>query len=734
PHHPTLLWPIVECNETACRMNGFAREELIGQPLNTLHATHLDAETLSEYLAEIKREGLVQFEALHQRKDGNLFPIEVVTSIVNLGGREMVLGIDRDITERKQTEAMRARMAMIVDSTHDAIISVDRLSRITSWNAGAERITGYSAAAAIGRSVVMLVPRAERPERITEYEEWLAHGEPILRREESWQRQDGQIIDVGLTISKTPAGDYAVVARDISTQKQAAAELARARDAALESSRLKSEFLATVSHEIRTPMNGVIGMAELLLDTTLDAEQREFAETINESAQALLAIINDILDYSKIEADKIMLDASLFSPVEVLGSVGSILGARARAKGIALSTEISGQVPFHLFGDAGRLRQVLLNLAGNAVKFTEHGGVSIRAELASAIDETITLRFTVSDTGIGIPAAALAHLFQPFMQADGSVTRKYGGTGLGLAISKRLAELMGGAIGCTSVAGQGSTFWFTAQFGKAEQQPNPEQGEPEAPEIPLGHGLVLLAEDNYVNQKLARRQLAKLGFSVDIVSTGQAAVERATRGEQRYRLVLMDCHMPEMDGFGATRAIRAHERMNGTHLPIIAMTASALRGDREACMAAGMDDFLAKPVRQAELRAMLERWLPPSNHEATEAVLDPTMLDELRSLSGNAEIFGELMLAFQHEIHTQLAALQRALAEGNCAALAQAAHHLRGSSANFGATGLAAVCARLEAHGRSGELAISRALSPQLDDAATQVLDELSVLLQTPVR
>jgi len=257
---------------------------------------------------------------------------------------------------------------------------------------------------------------------------------------------------------------FAYVVEDITERKQADAILAQDRDAALESSRLKSEFLATISHEIRTPMNGVIGMAELLLNTTLDEEQREFALTINDSAQSLLTIINDILDYSKIEAGKLILNTTDMSLTEIVGSVSSILRPRIRAKQLAFVIKIGAGVPAQIRGDSDRLRQILLNLAGNAVKFTERGTITLQIDCTQQNDDIVTMCFAITDTGIGIPAAALQHLFQPFTQADGSVTRRYGGTGLGLAISRSLVELLGGQIGCESTEGLGSTFWFTAQF------------------------------------------------------------------------------------------------------------------------------------------------------------------------------------------------------------------------------------------------------------------------------
>jgi two-component system, sensor histidine kinase and response regulator len=404
----------------------------------------------------------------------------------------------------------------------------------------------------------------------------------------------------------------ATVARDIREQKRQEAELRAATQAAESGNRAKSEFLATMSHELRTPMNGVIGFTNLLLDSELEEEQRSFARTIKESGEALLAIINDILDLSKIEAGKLEIECSAFDVVGVARDVVQLLSAEAERKHLSLRFEHEPGTARSALGEAGRVRQILLNLAGNAVKFTEKGEVVIR--VGRGPDETV--RVAIADTGMGIAVEKQARLFQNFSQADSSLSRRFGGTGLGLAISKRLVELMDGQIGFTSELGVGSTFWF-ALPAAAETIEIVDDDEPEhAIEVELApavHGRrVLVAEDNRVNQRLARAFLEREGCEVDVAENGAEAVYLVQT--QGYDVVFMDCHMPEMDGYEATGAIREWERSHAAaagrpaRLPIIALTANALRGDRDKCLEAGMDDYLGKPVKQEELRAILERW------------------------------------------------------------------------------------------------------------------------------
>jgi two-component system sensor histidine kinase/response regulator len=900
-------------NTTELVMLGYSSEEMIGHHVwEFIEEAEIARATFAEKLTGNKP--LRNVERRFLRKDGTFMDVQLDDQMLHDPSGE-IIGIRatmQDIVDRRRTEEAliqsEQRFRDLFENASDVIYTADFSGNFTSLNRSGERMTGYSREEALHLNFSQVVS-AETLKVVQEMTARKIESNNETVYELEFFKKDGQPLQVEVSsraIYKNgkPVGIQGI-GRDITQRKQVEAELKLARDAALESVRLKADFLANMSHEIRTPMNGVIGMTDLLRDTNLTDEQRGYADAISVSGEALLTIINDILDFSKVEAGLLRFETIDFELHDVVEGATELLAERAQEKGLELASLVHHDVPTALQGDPGRLRQVLTNLAGNAVKFTERGDVVVTVKKVCETASHVMLRFEIQDTGIGISEEAQARLFHAFIQADGSTTRKYGGTGLGLAISKQLVELMGGDIGIDSKVGAGSTFWFTAEFEKqiapaataskttaglsgvrvlivddnatnrrilnhqtsswgmiateAESgeralellRAGAKQGQacdiaildlmmPDMDGFQLaevikadpliaavalvllpsfgerGHGArarlagisaylqkpvrqsrlydcltavmtrsvgdapiispslftrhsmrqleaaqedkafsdmrIMIAEDNVVNQKVALGQLHKLGYRAEAVSNGQELLKALENAE--VDLILMDCQMPLMDGFAATAEIRRREGA-ARHTTIIALTANALEGDDEKCFAAGMDDYLSKPVKADALRRKLERWTRPAKtafyehslgvEELSGAsdiaantrgdVIDHAQIATLRSFQEpeQADFVTELIDLFVEETISQLKTLHQAVSRNDVPSVRMVAHLLKGSSASIGASQLAALYEKLEVNaGPDGEAA---ALLDQLDQEFELVREALKAerLDESPV-
>ena len=656
----------------------------------------------------------------------------------------------------REVQTSADQLRFLTDAAPVGIFQTDAQNRYVYTNPRWSEITGLSAEKAAGREWGTIIDWQERAQVAADLIGVSADQAEFSQRFRIQPPGSGSRIVI-MTSRSIPGrngetvGSVGILA-DVTAEAGAEVAMADARDKATEASQLKSDFLANMSHEIRTPMNGIIGMTELLLETELDDRQRDYASTVRNSGESLLTIINDILDFSKVEAGKLTIENIDFDIRTIVDDVVGLLVEPALAKGLSLTPIIERSVPDTICGDPGRVRQVLINLIGNAVKFTHTGGIDVRVSRDETMVMDTYLRFQVSDTGDGIASDKLETVFHPFIQGDATTSRKYGGTGLGLSISSQLVALMGGDCGVSSEPGVGSTFWFTIRVDAdkevndfdLESEDLAPLGEPALSEIdpsdpiaddnsPLGSrlvrlgppGRVLLAEDNVVNQQVASAMLDHLGFTVDVVPDGAAAVKAVTQAS--YDAVLMDCQMPILDGYQATREIR---RVQGVaaHVPIIAVTASAMSSDQQRCLAAGMDDYLPKPLSLNALGAVLARWAPEKpdpegvDNESDQASaagpppvqsaapsrssIDAEVLSRLMRLgeASGEDLLDQLKSLFLTEADNRIKAVHEALAADDASGVVLPAHTLGGASANLGAGILADLCATLEADGEAGDL------------------------------
>ncbi len=656
------------------------------------------------------------YELTYIRKDGTRFPAVVsVTALRDAQGAIIgYLLIGTDNTARKLVEeeqkASDQRLCdqqfytrSLIESNIDALMTTDPSGIITDVNKQMEALTGSTRDELIGapfKDCFTDPARAEAGIRRVLAEKSVTDYELTARARDGTQTVVSYNATTFYDRSRTLKGVFAS-ARDVTERKRVEVELQQAKAAAESASSTKSDFLASMSHEIRTPMNAIMGIADLLAKTALTPEQDKFVQIFRRSGANLRNLINDILDLSKVESSQLDLERTDFSLADHLEKVTEMVAPRAQEKGLTLVCEIAPGVSNELVGDPTRLRQVLLNLLGNAIKFTQSGSVSLRVESDANGAAPTALRFTVTDTGIGIAEEKLEHVFERFTQADSSTTRRFGGSGLGLTISRRLVELMGGRIWVESEVDKGSLFAFAVPFEISVGPPRPEAAPVGAgPEAALPALHILMAEDSPDNCTIALAYLEDTPYVVDVAETGVLACEMFKAG--RYDLVLMDRQMPAMDGLTATRTIRAWEKLHDRPpTPIIALTASALKGDREACIAAGCTAYLTKPIKQEVLLRAIR------DHSAVRPAAAPQAAPSV-DLSRAAQRLAERTPAYLENCRLNVIAVLAALDRGDFEAVTIVGHNLRGSGGGFGFQMITDIGAGLEHAADLADGAVSR--------------------------
>ncbi|MEQ8222948.1 MAG: response regulator, partial [Candidatus Eremiobacterota bacterium] len=847
----------LDVNPAFEKLTGLRREDIIGK-----NRREFEIDINDEWI-DIFKEVYLTGKPVHFEKYHSGFNKHFDVIVYSPQSGHLAVNFN-DITESKESEkALREseeKFRSITIAAQDGIIIMDNRGNISYWNRAAEKIFGYKEEEIVGKNLHhTLAPEYYKKEVAGAIEQWkhTGHGNVIDKLVElKALKKDGTEIEIELSLSSVKMSDtwHAIgIVRDITEKTKVQKELKKAKDAAEEANIAKSQFLANMSHEIRTPMNGIIGMTGLLLDTELTDTQREFALTIEKSADSLLNLINDILDFSKIESGKLKLEIVEFDLRAVVEDVVDLLAIKASEKKLAFGYLMYSNVSEMLRGDPGRVRQILINLTGNAIKFTEKGEVLISIKLEEDNDPYVKIRFSVSDTGIGIPEDLIKNLFQSFSQVDSSITRKYGGTGLGLAISKYLAEMMDGEIGVESTSGKGSTFWFTAGFKKQSGERPPtikiedikgtnilivddnktdrfvlseqlrlfgcecEEAEkgvtalkilneaviknnpfkiaiidlnmPELDGIMLGRLIkknekirdtilimlsslghtedaismkktgfsayltkpvkqgqlyrclmeamerkpvrnrfaantmnsvisdkikqktrILLAEDNITNQKVALKMLEKIGYRANVVATGKEVLEAIEHIP--YDLILMDVQMPDMDGLTATSTIRDKEKGMNKHIPIIAMTAYAMKGDRERCIEAGMDDYIKKPVQPKELLRIIEHFLykeektsdyiSDCGEEKGNEIYDREAF--MKRIEGDTSFEKEIIRMVLKDIPDNIEELGKSIDKGDISQMAHLAHTIKGLAANIHANLLKEATYNLEYSCKKGEV------------------------------